>query len=98
NDLSNAPEPIQIKIFSSDTPLLDQLGPRVADAISGIKGVVDVENGIENTLSGPATNFQVDPVVAARLGFTPTEVAEDATAILDGVTPTDPLISNGRPY
>jgi multidrug efflux pump subunit AcrB len=32
------------------------------------------------------------------MGFTPTEVAEDATAILDGVTPTDPLIANGRPY
>ena len=98
NDLSNAPEPIQIKIFSSDTALLNQLGPRVADAISGIKGVVDVENGIENTLSGPATNFQVDPVVAARLGFTPTEVAEDATSILDGLPANDPLIANGRPY
>ncbi len=32
------------------------------------------------------------------MGFTPTEVAEDATAIMDGVTPNDPLISNGRPY
>jgi multidrug efflux pump subunit AcrB len=36
--------------------------------------------------------------VAGRLGFTPTEVAEDATSILDGVTTTDPLIANGRPY
>ena len=26
-----------------------------------IPGVVDVENGIDNTISGPATNFQVDP-------------------------------------
>ncbi len=60
--------------------------------------MVDVENGIENTISGPATNFQVDPVVAARLGFTPTEVSEDATAILDGITHDDPLIANGRPY
>ena len=98
NDLSNAPEPIQIKIFSDDPTLLAQLGPRVGDAISGIKGVVDVENGIENTLSGPATNFQVDPVVAARFGFTPTEVSEDATAILDGLPTNDPLIANGRPY
>ena len=97
-DLSNAPEPIQIKLFSSDPALLEQLGPRVGDAIGKIDGVVDVENGIDNTLSGPATNFQVDPVVAARMGFTPTEIAEDATSILDGVTTTDPLISNGRPY
>jgi multidrug efflux pump subunit AcrB len=97
-DLSNAPEPIQLKIFTNDSALLTQLGPRVGDAIAKIPGVVDVQNGIENTVSGPATNFQVDPVVAARLGFTPAEVSEDATAILDGVETTDPLIANGRPY
>ncbi len=97
-DLSNAPEPIQIKIFANDPALLAELGPRIGDAISKIGGVVDVENGIDNTISGPATNFQVDPSVAARLGFTPAEVAEDATSILDGVTTTDPLIANGRPY
>jgi multidrug efflux pump subunit AcrB len=98
NDLSNAPEPIQIKLFSSDPGLLAQLGPRVGDAISKIDGVVDVENGIDNTISGPATNFQVNPVVAARSGFTPEEISQDATAILDGITTTDPLIANGRPY
>ena len=97
-DLSNAPEPIQIKLFSEDPKLLYQLGPRVGDAISKIHGVVDVANGVDNTISGPATSFQVDPVLAARMGFTPTEVAEDATSILDGVTPNDPLIANGHPY
>ncbi|WP_348262448.1 efflux RND transporter permease subunit [Telmatobacter sp. DSM 110680] len=97
-DLSNAPEPIQIKIFTDDESVLTQLGPRVGDAIGKIPGVVDVKNGIEDTISGPATNFQVDPNVAARLGFTPTEVAEDATSILDGLPTNDPLIANGRPY
>jgi CzcA family heavy metal efflux pump len=97
-DLSNAPEPIQIKIFSNDEATLTQLGPRVGDAISKIPGVVDVQNGIENTISGPATNFQVDPVTAGRMGFTPTEVSEDATSILDGLPTTDPLIANERPY
>jgi len=97
-DLSNAPEPIQIKIFADDPAVLEQLGPRVGEAIGKIEGVVDVENGIENTLSGPATSFHVDPVVAGRLGFTPAEVSEDATSILDGVVTPDPLISNGRPY
>jgi CzcA family heavy metal efflux pump len=97
-DLSNAPEPIQIQLFSSDTNLLAQLGPRVGDAIGKIPGVVDVENGIDNTISGPATNFDVDPQVAARFGFTPSEVSLDATSILDGVATTNPLIANGRPY
>jgi CzcA family heavy metal efflux pump len=97
NDLSNAAEAIQVKIFSDDATQLNQLGPRVGDTIAKIPGVVDVENGIDNTISGPATNFQVDPVVASRLGFTPAEVSDDATSILDGIT-TTPLIANGRAY
>ena len=97
-DLSNAPEPIQIKIFTPDAASLNELGPRVADEIKKVDGVVDVQNGIENTISGPATDFQVDPQLAARLGFTPQEVAEDATSIMDGVEVSEPVISNGRPY
>jgi CzcA family heavy metal efflux pump len=97
-DLSNAPEPIQVKVFANDPTLLSELGPRIGDAVSKIGGVVDVQNGIDNTISGPATNFQVEPTVAGRMGFTPQEVAEDATSILDGVNATDPLIANGRPY
>ena len=68
-DLSNSPEPIQIKLFSNDQNLLLTLGPRVQQAIAKIPGVVDTQNGVDNTISGPATNFQIDPVVAgtARL-------------------------------
>ncbi|MFL6427107.1 MAG: efflux RND transporter permease subunit [Acidobacteriaceae bacterium] len=98
NDLSNAPEPIYVKLYSTDAPLLQKLGPEVGDAIGKIQGVTEVQNGIENTISGPATNFQVNSTVADRLGFTPTEVAEDATSILDGVATTVPLIATGRPY
>ena len=98
SDLSNSPEPIQIKLFSTNHNLLLSLGPRVQEAIARIPGVVDTENGVDNTISGPATNFQIDPVVAGRLGFTPTEVAEDATSILDGLPINNPLISGGRPY
>jgi len=97
NDLSNTPEPIQIKLFSDDAVLLNQLAPRVGDAIGKVPGVVDVANGIDNTISGPATNFLVDPILASRLGFTPAEVSDDATSILDGIT-TNPLIANGRAY
>ncbi len=97
-DLSNSPEPIQIKLFASDPALLGELGPRVAAAIKQVDGVVDVQNGIDNTISGPATNFEVDPGLAARLGFTPQEVAEDATSILDGIEVANPVISNSRPY
>ena len=97
-DLSNSPEPIQIKLFSTDAALLHDLGPKVQAAISAIPGIVDTQDGVDNTLSGPATNFQIDPVVASRLGFTPEEIAEDATSLLDGLPSTQPMIVDGRPY
>jgi CzcA family heavy metal efflux pump len=98
NDLSNSPEPIQIKLFSNDATLLHDLGPKVQAAISAIPGVVDTQNGVDNTLSGPATTFHVDPGLASRLGFTVQEVAEDATSLLDGLPSTVPVIVAGRPY
>lgn len=98
NDLSNAPEPIQLRLFSTDIDLLHQLAPQVADAIKKIPGVVDVRNGVENSLSSPATSFTVRPSVAAQLGFTPQEVATDAHAIIEGVATDQPLIRAGRPY
>ncbi len=98
-DLSGtSSQPIQIKLFSNNQALLNQLGPKVADAIAKIPGIVDVENGVDNTISGPATSFQVDPAVAARLGFTPQEVSADMTAILDGIPTPNPIIINNRPY
>ena len=97
-DLTNAPEPIQIKMFSPDPQLLAEWAPRVGDTIGKIPGVVDVLNGIENTISGPAVNFQVDPTVAARAGFTPEEVAVDASALLGGEPAATPVISNDRAY
>jgi multidrug efflux pump subunit AcrB len=97
-DLTSAPEPIQIKLFSPDAAALQQWAPKVADAIHKIPGVVDLLNGIDNTISGPATTFQVDPGVAARAGFTPEEIATDASAILEGEPAAAPVVSNDRAY
>ena len=97
-DLTSAPEPIQIKLFSPDAALLTQWAPKVADAIQKIPGVVDLLNGIDNTISGPAVMFQVDPAVAARAGFTPQEVATDAAAVLEGEPATTAVVVNDRAY
>ncbi len=97
-DLSNSPEPVQIKLFSTNDALLNQLGPQVADAIKTVPGVVDVLNGVENTISGPSTTFQIDPALASRMGFTSQELAMDAAAIVEGEPATTPVIQNGRAY
>lgn len=97
-DLTSAPEPIQIKLFSQDPKQLEEWAPKVAESIGKIGGVVDVLNGIENTISGPAVTFQVDPSVAARAGFTAEEVALDASAILEGEPAPTPVVANDRAY
>ena len=97
-DLSSEPEPIQIKMFSQNPAELETWAPKVAGAIGKIDGVVDVLDGIENTVSGPAVMFQVDPAVAARAGFTAEEVATDAAAIVEGEPAATPVISNDHVY
>ena len=97
-DLSNAPEPVQIKLFSPDAALLRGWAPRVADAIAKLPGVVDILNGIDNTISNPATIFQVNPTIAARAGFTPEEVSVDASAVLEGEPAATPVIANDIAY
>jgi CzcA family heavy metal efflux pump len=97
-DLTSQPEPIVIKLFSQDGKLLNNTAPAVADAIGKIHGVVDVLDGVENTISGPAVTFQVNPAVAARSGFTPEEIAVDASALLEGEPATTPVVINDRVY
>jgi CzcA family heavy metal efflux pump len=97
-DLTSAPEPVVIKLFSQDPKLLNASATRVADAIQKIPHVVDVLDGIENTISGPAVTYQVNPVVAARSGFSLDEVAVDAAAVLEGEPAATPVVLNDRMY
>ncbi len=97
-DLTSQPEPIVIKLFAQDGKLLNDTAPRVADAIGKVHGVVDILDGVENTISGPAVTFQVNPLVAARSGFTPEEIAVDASALLEGEPAAAPVVINDRVY
>ena len=109
SDLTGEPQPVEVKLFSENPALLNDWAPKVADAIAevkdksgkttaGVEGVVDVLNGIDNTISGTAVTFQVQPGVAARTGFTPEEIATDASAILEGEPAPTPVVNNGRAY
>ena len=97
-DLTSSPEPIEIKLFSPDPELLKTWAPKIGERIKKIKAVADVKDGIENTVSGPAIVMNVDPVVAARSGFTPQEIELDASAILQGEPATTPVVVNDRSY
>ena len=97
-DLTSVPEPIAIKLFSQDPALLKQWAPQVGEAIKKLPGVVDVLDGIENTISGPATLFTVNQAMAARAGFTPQELETNIAAIMQGEPAPTPVVVNDRAY
>ncbi len=103
SDLTGAPQPVVIKLFSPDPDLLATYAPKVADAIGRVqvgykKPVVDIEDGIENTTSGPAVVFNVNTQTAAKAGFTSDQLSVIASAIVDGEPATAPVIIGDRPY
>jgi len=85
-DLTAVPQPIEIKLFSDDSTLLQSVAPSVAEAIGKIPGVVDVKNGI--VLAGDALNINVDRARAALEGMDPATVTEAVEGLLSGVTAT----------
>ncbi len=102
-DLTSAPQPIDIMLFSPDAKLLGDWAPRVADAIGKIQvgkehPIVDIDNGIDSTTSGPAISYRVNMAKAAHSGFSPQDVANEAEAMLDGVEAAQPVVINDRPY
>ena len=68
---TSAPQPVVVKLFSRDPDEIASWAPKVADALDRIqinykKPVVDIEDGIENTTSGPALVFNINPAAAAK--------------------------------
>jgi CzcA family heavy metal efflux pump len=83
-DLQMTPDPIEIKLFSSDLKWLKQTAPRVEDEIKKIPGVVDTFNGLTET--GPSINLRVRPADAARFGLSVQDIAEAVNTALLGQT------------
>ncbi len=81
-DLTSSPEPIEIKLFSSDENALHQKADEVEEAIKKVQGVVDTKNGV--IVSGPALTFNIDPQLASRFGVTATDVANTITTAMSG--------------
>jgi multidrug efflux pump subunit AcrB len=103
-DLSGgAPEPIAVKLFSDSPDVLKEWAPHVGDALMNItinskKPIVDIEDGIENTTSGPAVTFNISPERLARAGFAADDLEIVTSAIMDGEPTSQPVIVNERPY
>ncbi len=93
NDLISTTEPIEIKLFSNDTPALLAKADEVVEAIDKVPGVTDTNNGV--VVSGPAVTMRIDPLRAASLGVSTSDVADAARASIEGAVATS-LLEKGR--
>ena len=66
--------------------------------INDKKPVVDIEDGIDNTTSGPAVVFTVNPQTAAKAGSLPTNSRPSPPRSWTANPPPTPVIINDRPY
>jgi multidrug efflux pump subunit AcrB len=85
-DLTAVPQPIEIKVFSDDGELLLRLGPKIAEAIQKIPGVVDVKDGV--VLAGDALDIRVNRDKASLEGVTPEEITGTLSDFLTGAVTT----------
>lgn len=92
-DLMWAPQPIEIKLYSTDTAFLKTEGPRIEARLKAIPGVVDTFDGL--TYAGTSLRLSVRSVDAQRLGFTSEDIATAVTTAMLG-TPASTVLEGDR--
>jgi Cu/Ag efflux pump CusA len=83
-DLIWAPQPIEVKLFSTDIGFLKKKAPEVADELRQVRGVVDVLDGL--IYAGPSLSFKVRPAEVERLGLSASDVADAVSTAMLGET------------
>ena len=85
-DLEGAPTPIEVKVFGDDQTKLEPISDQIAEKLGKIRGIVDVV-GLQR--GGPEVLWQVDPIVAGRLGLTTQQVSDQLSNAWLGETATN---------
>jgi CzcA family heavy metal efflux pump len=81
-DLTAVPQPVQIKIYSDNQATLANTAKKVAAAIGKVRGVVDVDDGINP--AGDALELHIRPDAAAAEGMDPQAIAQAVTDMVEG--------------
>jgi multidrug efflux pump subunit AcrB len=68
-DMMGETQPIQVKIYGDSPEELHKLANQAADAITDVKGIADIFNGI--TIAGPYVNIRPDFTKLAQYQITP---------------------------
>ncbi len=88
-DLMWAPQPIEVKLFSTDQAWLKKKAPEVEEQIKKIPGVVDTFDGLVYT--GPTIKLRVRQEEAERFGLTADDVAAAMNTAMLGRTASSVL-------
>lgn len=81
-DLTAVPQPIEVKLFGSDTAVLRDTAPKVALALGKISGVIEVQDGLR--IAGDAVLIEVDRTAAAIEGLDPDAVNRQLQVLVGG--------------
>jgi multidrug efflux pump subunit AcrB len=81
-DLTTAPQPIELRLFSEDRLVAEQRGREAATLLEGVRGVVDVKSGV--VVSGPNAVL-VPGTSAVRAGLGGAELGEAVEPYVGGV-------------
>jgi CzcA family heavy metal efflux pump len=88
-DLTSEPEPIEVKLFSTDIEFLKKKAPEVEEQIGKVKGVVDTKNGL--VYAGPSLSLKPKYAEMERLGLTAADVSAAVNTAMLGVTASSVL-------
>jgi len=88
-DLTWSPKPVEIKLFSTDTPWLMKKAPQIKAAIEKVRGVVDTLDGLNMT--GPTISLRIRPIDAQRHGLTSDDIATAINTAMLGRTASSVL-------
>jgi Cu/Ag efflux pump CusA len=72
-DLTWSPQPIEVKVFSTDVEFLKKEGREIAEQLKQVKGVVDVFDGL--VFTGPTLSLRVHSLISQRFGIAASDVA-----------------------
>lgn len=90
-DMVGRPQPVVVELTAKDPGVLDEVAPKVAEAIAHVPGVepASVNSGV--VPAGDALEIHVDPASAASQGMTPDEIRAQVYHYLNGAVVTQYL-------
>ena len=88
-DLSGVPEPIEVKVFGPDQKTIEPTAQQVANRLRSIHGLVDINNGIVESI--PEQAVIVDNTSAAHYGLSADDIRTALDSAIQGTVATNVL-------